>query len=108
MDCVNLKHIFLESNLLYGNSNSGSVLSTARNATGLCRVAREICLFLEKKFLGREKENEEKNKPSPMEMCSERNAGVAMQEFMSREIFPQGPMRGKGKGGGTLGCVTQE
>lgn len=22
-----------------------------------------------------------------------------MQEFMSREIFPQGPMRGKGEGG---------
>jgi len=24
---------------------------------------------------------------------------LATQEFMSREIFPQGPMRGKGEGG---------
>lgn len=39
-----------------------------------------------------------------MEICSERNAGVATQEFMSREIFPQGPMRGKGKGGGLWGA----
>lgn len=74
------------------------------NATGLCRVAREICSFLQKKFLGRGKKNEEKSKPSLMEMCSERNAGVATQEFMSREIFPQGPMRGKGKGGGLWGA----
>lgn len=40
-----------------------------------------------------------KAKLSPWKCALKEMQVLATQEFMSREIFPQGPMRGKGKGG---------
>lgn len=101
MDCVRLKHIFLEGNLLCGNSNSGSVLSTVGNATGLCRVAGEICSFLEKKFLGRGKKKNVKKKANlpPWKSALKEMQVLPRRSSCQEKYFPRVPWEERGKGG---------
>lgn len=73
-------------------------------------VARKIWSFLEKYFLGTEKNKEKgkKGRNSPTEMCTERNAGVSHAGVrVKRNISSASHERKKERGGGTLGCLTQ-
>lgn len=99
-----LKHIFLESNVLYANSNSGSMLEMQQvSAEWLGKSAHSY----RKSFWGGEKKWSKKQTfPHGnvlWKKCRCCHAGV----HVKRNISPVSHER-KGERGGTLGCVTQE